>query len=182
MITHLVETTTDQRLSARQPARGDTWARLDTMVAVSLALSLLILKIAYCFAYSVDSDETQHLHVVWGWANGFLPYRDLFDNHSPLFQFLCSPLFRLLGERPDIVIPMRALMIPLYFLCLWCTYQCGKDLVSKRAGVWAALLTGAYPNRLRTSTAARTAASMASPGMAAGSTRLARCCRMSSRR
>ena len=43
------------------------------------------------------------LHVVWAWATGRLPYRDVFDNHSPLFGFVFSPLFRLVGERNDIV-------------------------------------------------------------------------------
>jgi hypothetical protein len=37
-----------------------------------------------------------------------IPYRDVFDNHSPLFQALCAPLFQLLGERADIIVPMRA--------------------------------------------------------------------------
>src|ERR1700676_214435 len=50
-----------------------------------------------------NSDEPQHLHVVWAWANGMLPYKDVFDNHSPLFQAISAPLFALLGKRADIV-------------------------------------------------------------------------------
>ena len=117
---------------------------------------LLVAKVVYTFAGHVDSDETQHLHVVWAWANGLLPYRDLFDNHSPLFQFLCSPLFRAFGERPDIVIAMRFAMIPLYFLCLWCVYQCGRIVFSRRLALWAAILTGAYPEFFTKSTEFRT--------------------------
>jgi hypothetical protein len=41
-----------------------------------------------------------------------IPYRDYFDNHSPLFHLLCAPLFALLGVRPDIVIPMRCAIAP----------------------------------------------------------------------
>jgi hypothetical protein len=47
-----------------------------------------------------NSDEPQHLHVVWAWANGMLPYKDVFDNHSSLFQAISAPLFALLGKRP----------------------------------------------------------------------------------
>src|SRR5690348_7817714 len=86
----------------------------EIIVPTVLLLLLVALKVAYAPALRIDSDETQHLHVAWGWANGLLPYRDLFDNHSPLFQFLCSPLVRILGERPDIVAPMRLAVIPLY--------------------------------------------------------------------
>ncbi len=55
---------------------------------------LIALRILYAFVYRVDSDEPQHLHVVWGWAHGMIQYRDFFDNHSPLFQMLCAPLMR----------------------------------------------------------------------------------------
>src|SRR5262249_33462381 len=108
-------------------------------------LLLIALKIAYASSLRIDSDETQHLHVVWGWANGLLPYRDLFDNHSPLFQFLYSPLVRMLGERADIVVPMRLAVIPLYLICLWLAYKLGRLLFERRLGLWAAVLAGAFP-------------------------------------
>src|SRR5260221_60432 len=70
--------------------------------------------------HSWNSDEPQHLHIVWAWASGLLPYRDVFDNHGPLFAWLCSPLFRWLGERADIIEPMRLALAPLYFVSLAC--------------------------------------------------------------
>jgi hypothetical protein len=142
-------------MTPAQP-RFEISAQLERRLAIFLIALLVVAKIAYAWAYRVDSDETQHLHVVWGWAHGFLPYRDLFDNHSPLFQFLCSPLVRLLGERADIVLLMRWVMIPLYFLCLWMVYRLGTILYSPRLGVWAAILTGAYPIFFTKSTEFRT--------------------------
>ena len=136
--------------------RFEISARSERPLAAAFLALLLVAKIVYSFALRADSDETQHLHVVWGWANGLLPYRDLFDNHAPLFQFLCSPLFRAIGERPDILLPMRWAMIPLYFLCLWCIYRCGTILLSRRLAIWAALLTGAYPTFFTKSTEFRT--------------------------
>src|SRR5207302_1363481 len=82
-----------------------------------------------------------HLPVVWGWANGLLQYRDLFDNHSPLFQMLCAPLFHALGERADIIIPMRLAMIPLSFLGVWCAYKIAARLTTPLGGWIAAALT-----------------------------------------
>jgi len=134
-------------------------SRLEYVIPLFLFAFLAALKVIYAFAFHIDSDETQHLHVVWGWANGLLPYPDFFDNHSPLFQFVCAPLFHALGERADIVIPMRLAMIPLYFFSLWCTYRCGVIrffLLAAAASFGAALipawaviffaLKGALPN------------------------------------
>jgi len=132
-----------------------------TSVAERIALGLgflivFILKLVYPFVLRFDSDEPQHLHVVWGWAHGLLQYRDVFDNHSPLFQMLCAPLFRLLGERADIVIPMRFAMVPLFGVTLWSVYKIGSRLYSKRVALWSALATGLVPVYFFTSSEFRT--------------------------
>src|SRR2546428_12209874 len=87
---------------------------VDRWIAALLLTAGLAVRILYVLHFRVDSDEPQHLHVVWAWANGLLPYRDVFDNHTPLFQALCAPLFKVLGVRPDILIPMRMAMLPIY--------------------------------------------------------------------
>jgi hypothetical protein len=115
-------------------------------VATAAALALLAAaRVVYAFVYRVDSDEPQHLHVVWGWAHGLLQYKQVFDNHSPLFQMLCAPLFRLIGEHAWIVIPMRLAMLPLYAADLWLVYLIGRSLYTQRWGIWAALTAGAVP-------------------------------------
>ncbi|MEP6669330.1 MAG: glycosyltransferase family 39 protein [Chthoniobacter sp.] len=117
---------------------------------------MLILRGVCAFRFRVDADEPQHLHVIWGWVNGYLPYRDVFDNHGPLFHVLLAPLFRVLGERPDILILMRFAMIPFLAICLWCVYRVGTDLFSRNVGIWAAILTGFYPEYFLTSAEFRT--------------------------
>jgi len=117
----------------------------ERVLAFALLATTLLLRIIYAFRYKVNSDEPQHLHVVWGWANGLLQYRDVFDNHMPLFQLLCTPLFVAIGERADVLPLMRLAMIPLYVLTLWCTYAIGSVLFSRREGLWAAVFTGIFP-------------------------------------
>lgn len=117
---------------------------------------MLVLRIVEAFHFRFDTDESQHLHVVWGWATGHLQYRDVFDNHGPIFHLLCVPLFRLLGVRPDILIPMRLAVLPLFAICLWCTYRLGTSVFSKNVGCWAAILTGFYPEFFLTTTEFRT--------------------------
>jgi hypothetical protein len=93
----------------------------------------------------MNSDEPQHLHVVWTWTEGLLPYRDVFDNHAPLFQWLCAPLLAWLGERADIVALMRLAMIPIYFGALALTWTIGKALWSSRVGLLASAFAATAP-------------------------------------
>jgi hypothetical protein len=99
----------------------------------------------------INSDEPQHLHVSWAWTQGLVPYRDVFDNHAPLFQLLCAPLLAAFGERADIVPMMRLAMIPLYFCALWLVWYIGRVLWSARVGWVAATLVATAPVFFRTS-------------------------------
>jgi hypothetical protein len=121
-----------------------------------LSLALFALKILAIHHFRADSDETQHAHIVWGWANGKLQYRDLFDNHMPLFQMALGPYMALLGERADILIPLRWAMLPLYILSLWAVFRLTAILFSQRAAPWAALCAAALPKFFFTSTEFRT--------------------------
>ena len=114
------------------------------IAAAILFALMLVIRVAHIMRYAFDSDESQHLHVIWGWARGFVQYRDLFDNHMPLFQLLFAPIFGLIGDRATILYMMRFIMLPLYFVAAWCTYQIGTSLFSRRAGVWAMILVGLY--------------------------------------
>ena len=107
-------------------------------------LALLGLQVLFAFHWRVNSDEPQHLHVVWAWTQGLLPYRDVFDNHAPLFQMLSAPLLWLLGERADILVWMRLGELPFYALALWCTWRIGRALFSARAGLLAVAMTALY--------------------------------------
>jgi hypothetical protein len=94
------------------------WARL---VALDRRWPLLLPLLAYAAlrlwlldATKVNSDEPQHLHIVWAWAQrALVPYRDVFDNHVPLFHMLLAPWLRWLGETADVLVWARVLMLPL---------------------------------------------------------------------
>src|SRR5205823_3201549 len=77
--------------------------------AASLFIALIFLRVITVTHYKFAIDESQHLHVVWGWARGFVQYRDLADNHMPLFQILCAPIYKLIGDRGTILYWMRVI-------------------------------------------------------------------------
>src|SRR5882757_6344768 len=110
--------------------------------AALLLIVLIFLRVITIMHYRFGSDEPQHLHVVWGWARGFVQYRDLADNHMPLFHILWTPIYRLIGDCGTILYWMRIVSQPLYILAFWCTYRIGSLLFSRRVGVWAAILVG----------------------------------------
>ena len=106
----------------------------------------LCLRVVYVFHHGFDSDESQHLHVAWAWTQGLLPYRDVFDNHAPLFHLLHAPLVAAAGETPNILFLSRLTMLPWYLAALWSTFALGKSLYTARAGAWAALLVAVWPD------------------------------------
>ncbi len=124
---------------------GERHSELLRAALLAAAALLLVLRVYCALTSSQNSDEPQHLHVVWAWTQGLLPYRDVFDNHAPLFQLLSAPLFAWLGERADIVVSMRLAMIPLYFAALGLTWFIGRTLWCPRIGIFAALLAATAP-------------------------------------
>jgi Dolichyl-phosphate-mannose-protein mannosyltransferase len=83
-------------------------------------------------------------------------YRDLFDNHMPLFHIALAQIFGLIGERVSILYWMRFMLLPVYFVAAWCTYRIGTLLFSRRVGAWAVILVGFYPGYHFTSLEFRT--------------------------
>ncbi len=135
--------------SATASERGlspfDRWA------VTALLVLQLGLRIGLATRQRFNSDEPQHYHVAWGWSRGLLPYRDLFDNHTPLFHLLASPLVVLFGEHPDVLVWARWAMIPVVAISLAAIYRIGKALFSRRVGAWSAALAGLIPSFLTTS-------------------------------
>src|SRR3982751_6061911 len=122
-----------------------TTSRSERLLMAAIAMVTLAMRAVAFFRYRFDSDEPQHLHVAWGWTAGLLQYRDLFDNHAPLFHMATAPILRLAGERPDVLLYMRGPMLLLFAVVVWVTYVLGARLYSKRIGLWAALLLALFP-------------------------------------
>lgn len=125
-------------IAIRQPSSRERF------VGLTLLGTAVLLRLPYLFHYRFNSDEAQHLHVVWGWTKGLVQYRDLFDNHTPLFHLLMAPVLALIGERADALVLMRFAMVPLYLLSLWLTYRLARRLFDARVALFAAVLAGLH--------------------------------------
>ncbi|HEV7570920.1 MAG TPA: glycosyltransferase family 39 protein [Thermoanaerobaculia bacterium] len=122
-----------------------TILRSERLLAMAIAAVTLVMRAVAFFHYRFDSDEPQHLHVVWGWTEGLLQYRDVFDNHAPLFHMAMAPLLRLLGERPDILLFMRAPMLILWIIVSVAAFLIAKRLYGDRIAMWSVLLLNVLP-------------------------------------
>ena len=120
-------------------------SRSERFLLGSTAAVLLVLRALAVFRYRFDSDEQQHLHVTWGWTAGKIQYRDVFDNHAPLFHMVTAPLLALFGERADILLWMRLPMLVLFALVLWCTFDVARRLYDTRVASWAVVLLALFP-------------------------------------
>lgn len=109
------------------------------------APSLLLLRILLIFRYRFDSDEPQHMHVAWGWAHGLMQYRDVFDNHMPLFHLLSAPIFAMTGDDVRVLFVARLVVLPLFFLSLLLTHSIASTLYGDRVAKWAAALLAVCP-------------------------------------
>jgi dolichyl-phosphate-mannose-protein mannosyltransferase len=117
----------------------------ERLLLIATAAATLLLRALAYFRYRFDSDEQQHLHVAWSWTAGLLPYRDVFDNHAPLFHLITAPILALFGERSDILLWMRLPMLALFGVVVWGTYVIGKRLYDERGAMWAAVLLALFP-------------------------------------
>lgn len=124
------------------PARP---AGIEWLFIVLALVALVVLRIHTIHSHQWNTDEPQHLHVVWGWTVGKLQYRDIFDNHTPLFHILSAPLLKAIGERADIILVMRQVMIPLFALSLWFIYRLAVATFDRRTAWFAVLLAGFLP-------------------------------------
>jgi dolichyl-phosphate-mannose-protein mannosyltransferase len=104
-----------------------------------------LLRILLVFRYRFDSDEPQHMHVAWGWARGLMQYRDVFDNHMPLFHVLSAPLFWLTGDDVNSLYLARLSVIPLFVASLALVFVIAERLYDHRTAAWATAFTALFP-------------------------------------
>ncbi|HVG23259.1 MAG TPA: hypothetical protein VND45_03825, partial [Thermoanaerobaculia bacterium] len=121
-------------------------SRSERLLLGATAIAALVLRAVALGRYRFDSDEQQHLHVAWGWTAGLVQYRDVFDNHVPLFHMLTAPLLALFGERSDILFWMRLPMLALFAIVLWATFALARRLYGEvRVAAWAVVLLALFP-------------------------------------
>ncbi len=111
------------------------------LIPVLVIALLLIVRVIAVFHHPFDSDEGQHLHMIYGWISGEWPYRDRFDNHTPLLYLLFLPLAALAGETPQIVLLARLAIFPVSAAMLGLIYLIARRLADRETARWTVAIT-----------------------------------------
>lgn len=117
--------------------------RLAALAASLFALHAVILA-AWAAIVRVDSDEVSHLHCAWLVSQGLVPYRDFWQDHSPLLWYLLAPVVALF-HSPAVLIFSRAvaglLFLGVVAATAWLAWEVSR---LRAAGVLAALIVFAF--------------------------------------
>jgi hypothetical protein len=122
---------------SRADEKSQQVSRTEIFVCAALFLVGVAVRIALNWYQKVDSDEPQHAHVAWAWTQGLISYRDVFDNHTPLFHLVTAPLLWLVGARPEILFWLRLSMLGLNGLTLTAVGLATARLFSLRAALYS---------------------------------------------
>lgn len=85
------------------------------------------------------------MHVSWAWSHGLMQYRDVFDNHMPLFHVLWAPLFRFAGDDVNVLYLARLSVVPLFVASIYLVFRIAELLFDRRSAIWAAALAAVIP-------------------------------------
>jgi len=78
------------------------------LITLFIILSFL-LRFAVTLNKEFVPDEFQHVQASWLISEGLVPYKDFWENHTPLYHFILAASFKLLPETPKAIISLRLL-------------------------------------------------------------------------
>ena len=106
------------------------------MIAITYGLRYWLLQIRF-----FDPDEFEHLHSAWLISQGYLPYLDYFEHHTPALHFLLAQFFGFFevesdsAQAVDMVIFARGIMWILTGVILLLVFTLGKVWENWRVGL-----------------------------------------------
>ena len=112
---------------------------------VVLLAIVCLARTAQVYYAGYDSDEYQYLHAAWEVGEGRLPYRDFWENHTPLMFYGISSLIRPSGRTPHLLFLVRAALLPVFAVTAWLVYRVARLRFERNQAVLACVLfVGAY--------------------------------------
>jgi uncharacterized membrane protein len=120
-------------------SNGSLNPRLERGTKIILFASIAV-RAFLTFHRALGPDEFQHLHNAWMIHLGFLPYRDFWDNHTPLMPYLLAPILSAIGEGTGAVLVARAILSITGLGILWIVYKITKTLLDKSTALIAITL------------------------------------------
>jgi hypothetical protein len=112
--------------------------------------TLVILCFVAHLAHGFAQDELQHLHFAWNVGQGWVPYRDFFEHHPPLFHYLLAPFIRHQTEaNTATLVTTRWVAFGIVVVLIAVCYALLRQAASREAaccGIGAWILTHPFEN------------------------------------
>ena len=110
-------------------------------VLIFLIACIGILAFFVCYNKFFHVDEIEHIHCAWYIKKGYIPYRDFFEHHNPLFWFSLLPVLYLGGDSVNTILLARLFMGCVMLGIVYCAYLIASTVAeSKETGLFAAVL------------------------------------------
>ena len=110
------------------------------LVGIILVLIPFVWRLQLLMLRAFDADELQHLHSAWLVSEGFLPYRDYFQHHTPGLHYLLSPVFWLADVKTDPASALRLIFLSRQLM--WLFTGLGLGLIFYLGTVWKGTSVG----------------------------------------
>ncbi len=109
---------------------------LISILSVLLLAPLLFSAFQSGYGYQFDTDELHHANLVYLIANGFIPYRDIYNSfYTPLFEWTLLPVFTFFGFSFKTIMFTRFVMILMYGIRLLSLYTLIRNLWNRRTAL-----------------------------------------------
>ena len=139
--------------AAKDPLPGSNQDKADRSLYVVLLATagLLLARIPVIALRRFDPDEFEHAHAAWCVWKGMIPYKDLFEHHTPWYHYLLSTFFRWFDVAGSFesgrhfLILGRGLSLALTVLTILLIIRAGRIWNDRRVGVLAGFLLVGQP-------------------------------------
>jgi Dolichyl-phosphate-mannose-protein mannosyltransferase len=128
------------------PVGSGSLGRLARSGALFVALLGLaaVIRVGIALNIALDPDESEHLHAAWLVASGWVPFRDFWDHHAPLFFYLMAPVAWWSTGDVDVYLAGRVAMALTGAASLLVIYRLGRRF-SETAARLAVLVLAFMP-------------------------------------
>jgi Dolichyl-phosphate-mannose-protein mannosyltransferase len=100
--------------------------RVFYIILFCLLLYSLAIRMHLTWNRRFNADEFQHLHAAWMVHSGYFPYRDFWDNHTPLLHYFLASGFPYFEEGVPLMMFVRGIMSTVGLLIVWLTYRIAR--------------------------------------------------------
>ncbi|MFH0838868.1 MAG: hypothetical protein V1893_01620 [Candidatus Omnitrophota bacterium] len=88
----------------------------------AICISLLLLVIWGMIA-GIDVDEIEHLHCTWMVYSGFVPFKDFWQHHAPIFWVILAPIFGILKPSVSVIALSRIFSAFIFVLIVFAGWK-----------------------------------------------------------